>query len=154
MRHPDWTSRLRAAVEAAAERLFTYGSHDCCMAVFDLALAMAEIEDPGKPWRGKYKTAAGARKGLARYLRKTGPGRADENLIPMAMMRRFAEIGLETVPVLRAQRGDIVLVDAPTADGTEPALAIVDLTGRGLLAAAPRGWATLPIDAGRMAWRL
>lgn len=156
MRYADWTSRLGAAIETAKDRPFSRGGHDCCIAVCDLALAVAPIEDPGLPWRGRYKTHAGARRVLAGYLRHTGsprPGLPD--LLPLAVMKRAAEMGLARVPVLRAQRADIVLAETDTANGVEPVLAMVDLTGRGLLAASDdRGWRTLPIATGQMAWRL
>jgi hypothetical protein len=154
MRYADWTGRLRAAIAAGDGRVFAWGGHDCCLAACDLALAVRDIEDPAGPWRGRYKTAGGSRRSLARYLRARGPLPDDAELLPLAAMKRADDLGLQRVEVTRAQRGDIVLCRAPVEGGYAPALGIVDLTGRGLVAAAVRGWETLPVAAATMAWRL
>ena len=62
----DWPERLAEAIEAANERPFSWGRHDCCLFACDAVMAMTGV-DPAKPFRGKYKTKRGAFGVLKRF---------------------------------------------------------------------------------------
>lgn len=96
-RFPDWPERLAAFLASRHDMPFAWGSNDCAIFAADCILALTG-EDAAKAWRG-YKSALGAR----RRIQKAGG------------MSGFAA-GLEAVPILRANRGDIVLA---TCEGLE-----------------------------------
>jgi hypothetical protein len=125
-RFPDWEDRLSAWLEACAGVPFEYGRHDCCLFAAGAVQAMTGA-DFGKPFRGKYKTEAGALKALKRrgFDSIEGPftqalgapvavlmaGRGDivSNGANIGVMWAGAalfvgESGLETVPVAELQR--------------------------------------------------
>jgi len=157
MRHTDWVPRLRDAIETHAEAPFAWGIFDCSLAAGTLARALGD-RDPAAPFaptaRGpRYKTPHGALGIQRRYLgRRLAAG---ESLLEAVAEKRAAELGLAEVAPGYAQRGDLVLAQAETEDGFEDVLAVVDLSGRGLITAARgAGWARLPLAAGRRAWRI
>ena len=66
-RLPDWRGRLSACIDASLQRPFEWGVHDCALFAADAVLAMTGT-DVAVGWRGRYRSAAGAK----RILRKTG----------------------------------------------------------------------------------
>jgi hypothetical protein len=68
-RLPDWDQALAAAINAAAETKFAFGQHDCCLFIADMVKAQTGF-DFGAPFRGRYRSAAGA----TRALRTIGGG--------------------------------------------------------------------------------
>ena len=147
----DWTSRLRAAIVARDGAPFTWGTFDCCLAPCDLLEAMTEY-DPAAPLRG-YRTARGAAEALRRFAGKEIPRK---ERLDATVDRIAAKAGAVEIPPLRAQRGDLVIVPAPIANGNvENVLAIVDLTGQRVITAAyAGGWAVLPLANAVRAWRV
>ena len=138
-RHQDWPARLGDALAAAANAPFEFGKHDCCLAVCDVVLAFTGI-DLAEDFRG-YKGKAGA----AAVLRKNG------GIIGIAEAIA-ARHGIPEVPPGLAQRGDVVIVKD---DHGRETLAIVDLTGREVVAAARAGgWAARPVKRIERAWRI
>jgi hypothetical protein len=97
MRVPAWESRLAALVGAARARPFRYGVFDCCLWACD-AIAALTGEDPGRPYRGAYSTAAEAEAVLVR----DGGVRGIAETIARAR-------GFAPTPAPLARRGDIVL---------------------------------------------
>lgn len=78
-----------------------------------------------------------------------------EALLPAVAAKRGRELGLTEVPALRSQRGDVVLVLAPTPTGVLPALAVVSPSGAHALTASHRGgWAEIPMTSWRRGWRV
>lgn len=104
-RREDWPSRLAAALEAARNRPFAWGSHDCGLFAGDCVLAMTDV-DPVAMYRGQYADEEGAR----------------------ATMRALSGGGLRTVwnaalgpamnNVRMAARGDVVLVEVGGVEAT------------------------------------
>ncbi len=43
-RRPDWPARLRTIIEAARERPFSWGQHDCCLFASDAIEAMTGVD--------------------------------------------------------------------------------------------------------------
>ena len=73
-RLPDWEARLSAFVAERVAMPFEWGVNDCGLFAAGVIDAVTG-EDFGKPWRGKYKTEAGAAKALKRrgFDDVTGP---------------------------------------------------------------------------------
>jgi hypothetical protein len=112
--------------------------HDCCLFACDV-IADAGGRDFAAPFRGRYRTAAGA----ARVLRRFAGGGLEA-----AAEKITQDNGLEEVPSLMAQRGDFVLVDETEG----PALGVC--LGETFVAAGPAGAVTLPLKRARRAWRV
>jgi hypothetical protein len=94
MRLPDWEARLHDYLESVADAPFEYGRNDCALFVAGAVNAMTG-HDFGAPFRGRYKSAAGA----VRALRLYGAGNLPSTL--------SAALGFPVHPS-RAGRGDIV----------------------------------------------
>ena len=94
MRLPDWEANLHAYLDSVAGAPFAYGRHDCALFVAGAVNAMTG-HDFGAPFRGRYRSAAGA----VRALRLYGAGDLPATLT--------AALG-EPVHPSRAGRGDIV----------------------------------------------
>ena len=146
-RKADWVGRLARAVALRTNRKFKFGGFDCCVAAGDLVKAQTGT-DPGKRLRG-YKTFPEAMKALARTAPK-GTLKKDRLGAVAAVLAQ--ECGMVEVPVLRAGRGCVVLVEAPTPLGPMDVLGVVDLSGTMILGSAERGWGRLPRSHGRRAW--
>lgn len=136
MRHSDWPSRLYAAIKARQRTPFAYGRHDCCLAACDLVAAMTGI-DLAEGLRG-YRS----REEAEALITSNGGS------VQAMTGRACAEHGFPEVPPEAAQRGDLVLVDYEGA----PALGIVDEPG--VRVAGYVGWAVLPRNIVRAAWRV
>ena len=147
-RRVDWVSRLRAAIDKTKSTTFKYGRFDCCVGAAHLWKAQTGV-DVMKRLR-RYSTARGAAMVLARAAPK-GTGKARRLEAVAEIMAR--EAGLVEVEPLRAQRGFIVIVEAPTPDGMADALGIVDLDGVHILVpGVPGGWFKRPLSEARRAW--
>ncbi len=109
-RFPDWPERLHAEIEAAHERPFSWGRHDCALFAADVVRAVTG-EDIAAWFRGRYKTRRGAYGALKRFA---GGG------LEQAMDKQAVARGMAAIRPALAQRGDMVLVDTPEG----PALAI------------------------------
>lgn len=128
---------LFEAVAMRRDRAFQWGVHDCCLFACDVIRDAGGV-DYAAPFRGRYRTAAGAARALRRFA---GAG------LEAAAERITRDNGLEEVPPLMAQRGDFVLVDE--AEG--PALGVC--LGSHFVAAGPAGTVLRPLAAARRAWR-
>lgn len=134
IRREDWPERLAAAIDAARELPFAWGEHDCLMFAANCVQAMTG-EDPAVDFRKTYRTARGAAWTVARA----------------GGMRVGADARLgERVLVLRAQRGDVVLVEL---DNERQAYGICV----GATVACPceaGGVAFISMERARCAWRV
>lgn len=144
----NWQALLAAQIEKAQHAKFEWGVFDCALAACDAVLAMTG-EDPGAPYRGKYKTQA-----EANALIGSGNGALGNFASTVA-----ASIGAKEVPKLFARRGDIVLVNnAPANNGRShplsTALGFVDLSGRFALCASEKGLVRVPMERWLRAWRI
>jgi hypothetical protein len=92
-----WEPRLHAYLDGVATKPFEYGSHDCALHAANAVLAMTG-DDFGAPFRGRYKSAAGA----VRALRDFGAGDLPKTLT--------AALGEPVHPAF-AGRGDIVMAN-------------------------------------------
>lgn len=167
-RHPDWQTRLRGALWARNTTPFQWGKHDCSISICDVLLAIAEIPDPGAPWRGKYRTWTGAYRSLKAYLARRAPAFAGwhtgappaalpiDEVLRWAATARALELGLRPVEPIKAQRGDPIVARAICGGnyGLETdCLGIVGL-GSEVLVAGDTGWTEVSADRIVAAWRL
>ncbi len=142
-KHFLFAERLLAAVAAHRDRAFAWGTHDCCLFACDVIRDAGGV-DYAAPFRGRYRTAAGAARALRRFA---GGG------LEAAAEKIAQDNGLEEVPPLMAQRGDFVLVDE-TAGPAPLEAALGVCLGETFVAAGPAGTVTLPLTRARRAWRV
>ncbi len=131
MRREDWPSRLSDFIEAARRRPFSWGRHDCCLFAADW-VREATGADPAADWRGRYRSASGARRILRQHF--------DGDVAAVAT----AVLGEPLASPLLAQRGDVALVDG--------ALGVVIGAEVALLGEA--GLAFHPLGTAARAWRV
>lgn len=137
-RMQDWAVRLDVYLRASRTRAFAWGEFDCALFAAGGVEAMTE-RDFARHFRGKYKTS----KGSVVALKKYGAGN----------LRETAEnfLGLPLPSVLRAQRGDVIGMNAEAGF----ALGLVDLTGQSFAVVAPEnGLSFLPLRLAALAWRV
>lgn len=132
MRRPDWVERLSLYIEVNARREFAYGEWDCCLFAAGAVAAMTDV-DPAAGIRGRY---ANREQGLA--------------FAPEGLPAFLDAAGLKEVPLLRAQRGDVVY----RSSEDEGLLGIVALNGREVYVLGEGGLQTTPIRFFERAWRV
>ncbi len=140
--------RLFDAVAARRDRAFQWGMHDCCLFACDVIRDAGGV-DYAAPFRGRYRTAAGAARALRRFCggRAAGEPAPNVSLLEAAAEKITRDNELDEVPPLLAQRGDFVLVDETEG----PALGVC--LGSHIVAAGPAGTVLRPLAAARRAWR-
>lgn len=69
-RAEDWPLRLNAAIESARERAFVWGEHDCALFAANIVRDLTGI-DYAEAFRGKYRSATGATRVLAKLGRRS-----------------------------------------------------------------------------------
>jgi hypothetical protein len=136
----DWESKLDDFVARSQRLKFAWGIHDCCLFACDAVLCMTGT-DLAADFRGKYDSALGAGRCLTEYGGAVG-------FLADAIAQQF---GIKEVPVLYAQRGDVVLLPSNN-DG--PALGIVSLDGWNCLGAGMEGLTRTPLNQCLKAWRI
>ncbi len=142
----DFAERLHAALAERRHRPFEWGTHDCCLFACDVIRDAGGV-DYAAPFRGRYRSAAGAARALRRFLGPASPKLRPADLLEAAAEKITRDNGLEEVPPLMAQRGDFVLVDETEG----PALGVC--LGSHIVAAGPMGAVLRPLAAARRAWR-
>jgi hypothetical protein len=142
IRYPDWPSRLMGAIDAARAKPFSWGELDCCLFACDCVAAMTGV-DPAAWFRGRYHTAAGARRKLRIY---SGGG------LEATVALLAARHGLPEIMVAQAQRGDLVLIDAAECPPEARALAVC--AGLRLAVMTERGVGFVSPARGLRAWRV
>lgn len=134
-RKPDWPKHFMAELQAAAERPFVWGEHDCALFACNMVRAMTG-SDPAEVFRGVYSTQTGAYRLIASY-----GGMA---ALAESVARDF---GCQEVRPSMAQRGDVCVVDLGP-DGN--ALGIC--AGERVAVASLLGIAFLPMKHVTRAW--
>jgi hypothetical protein len=144
-RRSDWQSRLHNFIQANRNKPFQWGSWDCCLWVASAIQAMTDV-DIAADWRGKYSSATEAA-GVCQQVC------GDASVGAMAAHVAGVEQMSET-PVLHAQRGDMLLLDNPTAELGE-SLGLVSFNGYEAWAIATSGLVLVDIAAhAKRAWRV
>jgi len=131
-----WGARLDAVIQAATERPFSWGEHDCCTFAADCVDAVTGT----RLWPaglGAYTTSVGAQKAMFACGWQTVEDALD------------AVVG-HRVPVLMAQRGDLVLIPAEGFAGA----AVIDMTGQFAVGVSHGGLLRVPVLDALAAWRV
>jgi hypothetical protein len=105
-RNENWQQALNKTVEAARERPFSWGKHDCCLFAADCVEAMTGA-DPMEFIRGQYADEEGARDVLKTLGGKT-------------LYRTLQKIFGQALSPAMAHRGDVVY----RRDATFPSIGI------------------------------
>ncbi len=136
-RVPDWEARLAALIAASRHRRFQTAVHDCGTFAADAVAAVTGV-DPLASLRQRYRDEA-AQPGFAGWS-------------PVAILRALAtKHRWRRIAWRLAQRGDLALVRG--ANGAACA-AVVDLSGRRLMAPGPAGLSAFPLDRASACWRI
>lgn len=145
-RRQDWPERLNNYLAEIRRQEFAWGSLDCCLLAANIVNAMTD-EDPGWWFRGTYSNALGA----VKQLRIFSGGGVVETMEKMA-----ATYGWPEISVLRAQRGDPMLITGvvPETAGTALDLAIGVCIGHRAVVMSDKGLAAVPIKRATRAWRV
>lgn len=132
----NWPAALNQFLRDKAQVPFDWAANNCAFWCCDWLLVAVGV-DPVAKLRGRYRTA----RALAGLLKRRG------GLAAMAagLCRRH---GWPEVPVLKAQRGDVVLVT--TALGETLGVC----TGREIAGPGKDGLITVPLAQGQRAWRV
>lgn len=132
----DWEVRLESHITASVHRLFRYGCFDCCIFAADAILEMTGV-DVMKKLRD-YKGAKAAKRILS-----------DLGGMEKALEIIAGENRMDEVAVLKAQRGDMVLIP-----GKRPAVGILSLDGSWVVVPSVRGVYRIPLTLCKRAWRV
>jgi hypothetical protein len=141
LRRPDWQAALDEFLRAHQNRRFEYGKWDCCLFVCDAIIEITGV-DLAATYRGKYSTRAGALRTIGEQTGAASIRAAAENA---ALLH-----GMPEVPILRARRGDMVLVKR----GRDYSLGIVALNGREVILPSKRGLWRLQLSRALRAWQV
>lgn len=134
-RLPDWDRRLARLASSIGVEPGIWGQSDCLMTAAAGIEAVTGV-DIMRPWRGRYKSAAGA----ARLMRKEGCETVEEVL--------GSFFGLPEIGRLLAMRGDVGVVES---DGQLSCGFICD---RGFLVRTETGRLLLPQTAIKTAFKV
>lgn len=136
MRKTDWPEKLQEYIESHQTTKFSYGEFDCALFASNW-VKISTNYDPAKEFRNRYSTKNGSLK----RLKEIGGS--------FSLFEVFGSKMKEEIPVLKAQRGDIVGV---VEDGE--ALGICD--GQNVVCLGQEGLVFYDITdkALKVAWRV
>ena len=140
-RKPNWQSELSEYLCAVASMRFQYGRLDCGLFVADAIEAMTGV-DTVRTLRGAYRNRTEAFTAIRALC-----GRAT---MEAAAVYLTAHYGLPEVPVLSAQRGDVVQL----RHGRRSSLGIIAMHGTEILTPYRLGILRLPLSHATRAWRV
>lgn len=141
VRKHNWQTILHNYIHTQANSSFKYGTFDCCLFVAGCIHAMTDV-DLAEPLRGSYSSRKEAMQAVKTYCGKAS--------VRAVVEKVATEHGLQIVPPLCAQRGDMVLIKR----GRDYSLGLVSLSGRDIYAAGEHGIVRLPLTAAVKAWRI
>jgi len=141
-RLPNWQSALDRFLREHRIDPFRYGSWDCCLFVCDAIQVMTGV-DVAAEFRGTYNTRAEALEAIRQVTGRYSVRSVVEHVTEAHSMAK--------IPVLQAQRGDIVLVRRSRRDCS---LGIIALNGTETLVVTTDGIKMIALDLAIAAWRV
>jgi hypothetical protein len=149
--HPHWQELLHNYFLRRENEAFKWGTMDCCLFACDAIREITDV-DMAVDFRGKYSTTRGALRAMLDFLGDGEEGDVIEqsHLVELVAEKIAAQFAIEEVPVLMAQRGDILLLDSPTGKG----LGILGLRGTHAHCAGLDGVIDVPLQECLRAWRI
>jgi hypothetical protein len=140
-RRPDWQARLDRFLTANAQRPFAYGSWDCCLWVCSAIQEMTGV-DPAEDFRNNYRT----RDEAYRLIK----ARTGARSLQMIVASITAKLQMPEIPVLSAQRGDVVLLKRPR----DYSLGLIAMNGRHIIVSQERGLRPVSLNHATKAWHV
>jgi hypothetical protein len=142
IRRADWQSRLESFLHANAHHPFAYGSWDCCLFVSSAIHQMTDV-DPAHEFRNNYSSRGEAYRSI-----KAATGAASLEAVVTTITDKLQ---MPLIPVLCAQRGDVVLLNRAARDYS---LGLVSLNGREIIVCRRDGLCRISLARAIRAWRV
>jgi hypothetical protein len=140
-----WQELLHAYILRRQNELFKWGTMDCCLFACDAVLELTGV-DLAADFRSKYDSLLTAMKAMREF---TGQDET-ETLVESVAEKVAALNEIQEVPLLMAQRGDVILLDSPLGKG----LGILGLRGTTVHCAGHDGIVDVPLEECLRAWRI
>lgn len=154
--HPHWQELLHNYFLRRENEAFKWGTMDCCLFACDAVLELTGV-DMAADFRGHYDSLLSAVRVMKSFTAEdlnTKEHDEEEDgsseFVEAVAVKAFAGFGLEEVPVLMAQRGDMLLLDSPLGKG----LGILGLRGTHAHCAGQDGVIDVPLQECLRAWRI
>lgn len=148
--HPHWQELLHNYFLRRKNEAFQWGTMDCCLFACDAIRELTDV-DLAADFRGKYDSLLSAVREMKFFTAKGAEDSEQEmELVEAVAVKVTVKFGLEEVPVLMAQRGDVLLLDSPLGKG----LGILGLRGTHVHCAGPDGVINVPLQKCHRAWRI
>jgi hypothetical protein len=161
--HSHWQELLHNYFLRRENEAFKWGTMDCCLFACDAIRELTDV-DLAADFRGKYDSLRGAVRTMKAFT--TEATENTENGLPDVPISRSPDeemdlveavavviakrFQIEEVPVLMAQRGDVLLLDSPLGKG----LGLLGLRGTHVHCAGPDGVVDVPLQECLRAWRI
>jgi len=136
IRYEAWPARLAEFIQGAQKRPFVWGEFDCCLFAADWVMVATGV-DVAADLRGKYKSETGA----ARVIKKYGG-------IERMVDDLLAPYGAIKLPIAKARRGDVCLLDTPLGE------ALGVCVGERIACATFNGVAMAPMRSAQAVWMI
>ncbi len=142
----NWQDLLHKYIVRRHKEKFAWGSMDCCLFACDAIKEMTGV-DLASDFRGKYDSTTSA----VRAMREFTAEDADiHSLVELVAEKIAAQHAIEEVEVMKAQRGDVVLLNSPIGK----ALGILGLRGTHVHTTGPDGLVEVWLRDCLRAWRI
>jgi hypothetical protein len=148
--HPHWQELLHGYFLRRQNEAFKWGTMDCCLFACDAIRELTDV-DLAQDFRGQYDSLLSAVRAMKTFT-AAGSESPDEelDLVEAVAVKIATQFGIEEVPVLMAQRGDVLLLDSRPGKG----LGILGLRGTHAHCAGLDGVVDVPLHECFRAWRI
>ena len=143
---PDWQALLHYYLLRRQNEAFKWGTMDCCLFACDAILELTGV-DLAADFRGKYDSVRSAVKVMREFV-TTEAG--DMHLVEAVAQKIAWDFDIVEVPVLMAQRGDVLLLNSPL----DKSLGLLGLRGTHVHCAGTDGVVEVPLAECLRAWRI
>jgi hypothetical protein len=146
-----WPELLHDYIERKRYAPFVWGKNDCCLFACDAVFEMTGF-DLAIDFRDAYDSALSAVRAMRKFVAAdSGKGSPETDHLVGALAEKIAaQHSIQEIPVLMAQRGDVVLLLAERGES----LGIVGLRGHIAHAPGPAGIVDVPLSQCVKAWRI
>ena len=141
IRLPGWQGALDGFLTAHRETRFEYGAWDCCLFACDAIQVMTGV-DVAVQFRGRYHSRTEALRAIRDY--------AGSPSVRAAAGRVTEAYAMPQVDILRARRGDVMLIRRPR----DYSLGIVALNGTDVITVTPQGLQRIGLLNAVCGWRV
>jgi hypothetical protein len=141
-----WPELLHDYIERKRYGPFVWGKNDCCLFACDAVFEMTGF-DLAIQFRGRYDSALSAVKAMRAFA---GSDFETAHLVGAVANKIAATHSIQEVPVLMAQRGDVVLLLGQRGES----LGVVGLRGDRAFAPGEEGLESVAVNQCLKAWRI